>query len=94
MPWGSSPYVCQQCVRKRDVAVAYINEGLLALDARLESVPADLDVQVLALVLGLDADGDVDVLDGLVPLVRQRGLLGLLLCERLGVGLFALLRGR
>jgi hypothetical protein len=72
----------------------YINKRLLALDADLEGVPADLDIQVLALVLRVNANSDVQVLDGLVPFVRQRGLLGLLLCAGGGVGLCALFGGR
>jgi hypothetical protein len=96
MAWGSSP--CRSapvsCVRMHRRGATYIDEGLLALDADLEGVPADLDVQVLALVLCLDGDGDVEVLDGLVPFVRQRSLLSLLLCAGLGVGLCALFGGR
>lgn len=66
---------------------AYIDEGFLALYARLERVAAYLDVQVFALVLGINGDGDVEVLDSLLPLVRQRSLLFLLFCASLGVGL-------
>jgi hypothetical protein len=72
----------------------YIYERLLALDASLERIPANLDIQILALVLCLDADCDVEVLDRLRPFVRQGGLLGLFLLACLGVGLFALFWGR
>jgi hypothetical protein len=48
-------------------------------------------VEVLALVLGVDVNCDVDVLDGLFPLVGQRRLLGLLFYTRGGVGLCTLL---
>lgn len=65
----------------------YIDEWLLALDSRLEGIATDLDVQVLALVLCVDGDGDVEVLDRLIPLVRQLGLLGLLPLAGLGVSL-------
>lgn len=70
-----------------------VNEGLLALDAGLELVAADVDDQVLSLVLGINGDCNVEVLDGLVPFVGQRRLLGQLLCARLGVGLVLLLGG-
>lgn len=70
--------------------LSYIDEWLLALDACLQRISADFDVQVLALVLCFDADGDVDVLDSLVPLVGQGGLLSAFSCARLGVCLLAL----
>lgn len=74
---------------------AYVYEGLLALDGNLQGIAADLDVQVLALVFCVDGNGDVEVLNGLVPLVGKGGLLSLLLCAGLCVSLFALLgRGR
>lgn len=69
----------------------YINEWLLPLDANLQRIPADLDVQILALVLCFNVDGDVEILDSLRPFVRQGSLLGLFLLASLGVGLFALL---
>jgi hypothetical protein len=71
------------------VVKTYINKWLLPLDADLQRVPAYLDIQVLALVLCFDADGDVEVLDGLVPLVGQRSLLSLFFCACRLVGLFA-----
>lgn len=75
-------------------SAAYVDERLLALDGHLERVPGDLDVQVLALVLCIDGDCDVEVLDGLLPLVGQRCLLGVLLSLGLGVELLALLGRR
>jgi hypothetical protein len=69
----------------------YIDEGLLSPDTSLQSVPAKLDVQVLALVLSVNGDADVDVLDSLVPFVWQRCLLGMLLRAGLSVSLLLLL---
>lgn len=73
----------------------YLDNGRLALDAYGEGIAANLDVEVLGLVCRVNGDGDVEVLDGLFPLVRQLGLLLLLLLAGLGLGLEALLgRGR
>ena len=83
-----------QAVGRHGSAVTHLEYGLLALDAGLDGIACNVDVKVLALVLGVDGDGDVEVLDGLVPLVGQRGLLCLLSCAGLGVGPFALLGGR
>jgi hypothetical protein len=90
MAWGSSPLVLLAQCQNVHEPVTYINEGLLALDTDLQGIPAHLDVEVLAFVLCFYGDGDVDILDGLVPLVRQRGLLGLFLRASLVVGLLSL----
>jgi hypothetical protein len=88
--------VCLLAMAVVDPAICqtYIDDRLLALDANFERIPADLDVEVLALVLCINVDGDVEVLDGLVPFVGQGGLLGLFLCACLGVGLFGVFWGR
>jgi hypothetical protein len=78
------------CRRER-ICRTYIDEWLLSSYTSLQSIPAKLDVQVLALVLSINGDADVEVLDSLVPLVWQRSLFGLLLCACLGVGLLLLL---
>ena len=55
------------CRQKR--VWAYIDERFLSLNGDPECVPANLDVQILALVFGINRDGDVHVLDGLLPFV-------------------------
>ena len=77
--------------RRRLRGRRYVDDGRLALDAHPQGIARDVDVQVLALVFSLNRHGDVEVLDGLVPLVGQGGLLGLLLCLLLGVELLLLL---
>lgn len=78
-------------MRRRLQGRSYVDNGRLALDAHPQRIARDLNVQVLALVFPLNGHGDVEVLDGLVPLVGQGGLLGLLLCLLLGVELLLVL---
>lgn len=58
----------------------HADEGFLTLDAGHQLVLLDLDDQVLGLVVPGHGEGDVELADGLVPLVGQGSLLlGLLL---------------
>ena len=69
--------------------MAYVDDGVLALDGDAEVAAGELHVQVAALVFAVDGDGHVQVLDGLGPLVGQGGLLGVL--PGLGLGIEPLL---
>lgn len=53
----------------------HINHGLLALDAGLEAGLLDVDYEVAALQVAGHAEGNIEVGDGLGPLVGQGGLL-------------------
>jgi hypothetical protein len=58
---------------------SYIYDGLLPLDSCLQALPLDVDDEVPALVVsGQSRYGDVEVGDGLLPLVGKGILLGLL----------------
>lgn len=71
---------CSCCVGVRGQwRGAYTYNGLLSLDAGLYALFLDLDDQVLALEIARNAgDGDIQVADSLLPLVREGILLGLL----------------
>ena len=71
----------------------YIYERILALDGGLEVRLGELNIEVAALVLCVDRDGHVHVLDGLRPLVGQRGLFSILLRFEGSIGLLLLLGG-
>ena len=53
----------------------YVDDGVLALDARLEALLLDLNGEVPRLEVPGDGKGDVEVGDDLRPLVGQGGLL-------------------
>lgn len=57
----------------------YMEKRLLALDTDGNGVPAQLDVEIFGLVLCVNGNGDVEVLDGLLPFVWQLRLLLLFL---------------
>lgn len=50
---GARPAACQSA-QGPTVRGTHVNDGLLALDGNPQRVPADLHIQILALVLGLD----------------------------------------
>ena len=56
-------------------AGTYLDDGILALDARREGLLLDLNDEVARLEVARDAEGHVEVGNRLLPLVRQGGLL-------------------
>ena len=58
---------------------SHLYDGLLALDARRDPRLPEVDDEVPALEVSGDGEGDVDVADGLRPLVGEGGLLSGLL---------------
>lgn len=68
----------------------YIDDGILALDTGLQLLFLDIYDDIPTLEVAGYCDVDVDVGDGLVPLVRQ----GCLLFGLLGAGSCFLLGGR
>lgn len=83
MECGRSP--CERldapCERLDDTARTYGDNWLLSLNTSSQLVLLDLDNQVLALIVSWDLEGDIDILDGLCPLVWERILLSFLLRE-------------
>lgn len=71
-----------------------IDDGVLALDCNPELALGDLHVEVPALVVSRNGNGEIHILDGLGPLVGQLGLLGSLSGALLGVQLCAFGRRR
>ena len=77
-----SPPPCTSCKRPRgnpSKGKTHVDYGVLALDAGLEAGLLDVDDEVTALQVAGHGEGDVEVGDGLGPLVGQSGLLGGLL---------------
>ena len=64
------------------------DDWFLALDTSSQLVLLDLNNQVLSLVVAWDLEGDIDILDGLCPLVWESILLCLLLCGSCGLSGF------
>lgn len=71
----------------------YVDDGFLALDCNLQVVAREFHVEVAALVFSIDGNGDIEVFDGLGPLVGQGSLLGVLSGLCLCVELLLLVRG-
>lgn len=64
-------------LRQKDVS--YVDNGLLALDTGNELLLLDIDDEVSSLQVTRNSKVEVEVADGLRPLVRERILLRLLL---------------
>lgn len=62
-----------------DGHVTYLNNRLLTLNTSCETLLLDVNHHILALQVVGHEDGDVDVANGLRPLVGESLLLGLLL---------------
>ena len=63
----------------------YRDNRILSLNACSQLLLLDLDNQVLALVVAWDLERDVDIFDGLYPLVWESLLLCLFLCSGCGL---------
>jgi hypothetical protein len=74
MECGRSPLACQLRLSKRGWE-RYVDDGLLALDANYQLILLDIHDEVLALQVARNFDGDIEISNGLGPLVRERGLL-------------------
>ena len=57
---------------------SYLDDGLFSLDAGFHTILLDRNIEVLALEVAGDFDGDLKVGDGLGPFVRELALLFLL----------------
>lgn len=55
--------------------VVYLDDGVLALDAGIEALLLEVDDEIARLEVSGDGKGEIEVANGLAPLVRQRGLL-------------------
>lgn len=66
-------------------AVAHVDDGIPALDAGRERELLDVDDQIAGFHVAGDGEGDVELANGLRPLVGQGGLLLTLLGTRGGL---------